>query len=66
MTGDSELVSTTDAAKELGVAPSTLRAWPGRYDFVKPACVTERGHYRWDLDELLRICDPRNPSARRS
>lgn len=60
MTDGPELVSTTEAAREIGVSPSTLRSWATRYpDRVKSAFVAENGRYRWDLDELLRICKAR-------
>lgn len=58
------LQTTDDAAKELGVHPSTLRGWAKRYDFVMPTQVTPAGHFRWDVDELIRICNARAAAKR--
>jgi excisionase family DNA binding protein len=45
------LVSTSVAAKELGIGRSTLQRWvaEGR---IKPDLVTLGGQYRWDVDRL--------------
>lgn len=56
------LLSTGEAAREIGVARRTLAAWAleGR---VRPALYTAGGHARWDTTELrrqleaLRACD---------
>lgn len=47
------LVTTGEAARTLGVDPSTLSRWAssGR---VVPASKTIGGHLRWDVDELRR------------
>jgi 8-oxo-dGTP pyrophosphatase MutT (NUDIX family) len=45
------LVSTGTAAKELGVAPTTLQRW-AHAGLVEPALVTAGGHFRWNLDIL--------------
>ena len=47
------LVSTSAAAKELGVDQSTLYRW-AKAGHVKPAQKTVGGHMRWDLDDLRR------------
>ncbi|WP_285613247.1 MerR family transcriptional regulator [Actinokineospora globicatena] len=47
------LVSTGDAAKELGIHRETLRAW-WRAGMVTPAEETVGGHARWDVDQLRR------------
>jgi excisionase family DNA binding protein len=45
------LVSTSVAARELGIGRSTLQRWvqEGR---IKPDLVTLGGQYRWDVDRL--------------
>ncbi|RTL66808.1 MAG: helix-turn-helix domain-containing protein [Pseudonocardiaceae bacterium] len=51
-TADSErLVSTTTAAKALGVHQTTLSRWAAA-GHVKPAQKTIGGHMRWNLDDL--------------
>ncbi|WP_104480748.1 MerR family DNA-binding transcriptional regulator [Actinokineospora auranticolor] len=47
------LVSTGDAARELGISRETLRAW-WRAGLVTPASETVGGHARWDVDQLQR------------
>jgi len=47
----SRLVSTTQAAKALGISQSTLSRWT-KAGHVKPAQRTIGGHMRWDLDAL--------------
>lgn len=47
------LVSTSQAAKELGIAARTLQGWATRGE-VKPDFVTQGGHYRWDVERLRR------------
>ena len=53
MSGMGKLVSTTEAAKAVGVSQSTLSRWTsaGR---VKPAQTTLGGHMRWDVEDLKR------------
>jgi excisionase family DNA binding protein len=47
------LLTTTQAAAELGISRRTLAGWwaDGK---VKPAFVTAGGHARWDLADLRR------------
>ncbi|ALE85671.1 hypothetical protein XF36_23070 [Pseudonocardia sp. HH130629-09] len=45
------LVSTTQAAKALGVHQTTLSRWAAA-GHVKPAQKTVGGHMRWKLDDL--------------
>ena len=45
------LVTTGQAAQELGIAPSTLTRWVER-GLVAPDLTTAGGHYRWDVDRL--------------
>ncbi|HEX7661246.1 MAG TPA: MerR family DNA-binding transcriptional regulator [Pseudonocardiaceae bacterium] len=47
----SDLVSTGVAAKQLGIAASTLVRWWQR-GLVEPAWVTAGGHARWNVDAL--------------
>lgn len=47
----SHLVSTTEAAKHLGIAQSTLSRWVSQ-GLVTPTWRTPGGHMRWDLDDL--------------
>lgn len=47
----SKLVSTSTAARELGVATSTLSRWAAA-GVITPARRTVGGHMRWDLDDL--------------
>jgi DNA-binding transcriptional MerR regulator len=45
------LLSTGEAAREIGVARRTLAAWAAG-GTVRPAPYTAGGHARWDLDDL--------------
>lgn len=45
------LVPTGVAARELGVASTTLQRWV-KAGLVTPALITPGGHLRWDLDAL--------------
>ncbi len=45
------LVTTSEAAKELGVGTSTLQRW-AKDKVVSPDLVTPGGHMRWDVDNL--------------
>jgi DNA-binding transcriptional MerR regulator len=48
-----KLVSTSEAAAELGVSVRTLQQW--RHDgTVLPDVVTPGGHARWDVERLRR------------
>lgn len=46
-------MTTTAAARELGVASTTLQRWVHRYG-IKPSYVTGGGHFRWDMNDLRR------------
>jgi DNA-binding transcriptional MerR regulator len=45
------LVSTAVAARELGVARSTLQRW-AKAGLVVPELITPGGQYRWDVADL--------------
>jgi len=45
------LVSTTQAARALGISQATLSRWTAR-GYVKPAQRTIGGHMRWDIEDL--------------
>jgi excisionase family DNA binding protein len=45
------LVTTAEAAKQLGVATRTLQRWASE-GLVKPDLVTPGGHQRWDVEHL--------------
>ncbi|WP_033438515.1 hypothetical protein [Saccharothrix sp. NRRL B-16314] len=47
----SELVSTTLAAKALGIGRTTLHRW-WTEGLVTPELVTAGGHARWDVEAL--------------
>lgn len=51
-----KLVTTTDAAREVGVSARSLARWAqeGR---VRPTVRTPGGHLRWDVDQLRRQLD---------
>jgi 8-oxo-dGTP diphosphatase len=55
-------ISTSQAAKALGIHAMTLLRWQQR-GLVKPAWVTPGGQYRWNLDDLERQLDTGNPHA---
>lgn len=48
-----DLLSTTDAAKAIGVSPRSLARWAADGSVV-PTLTTPGGWSRWDLDELRR------------
>jgi excisionase family DNA binding protein len=48
-----EYVTTSEAAKALGVGRSTLARWWAEGQ-VTPAFVTPGGHARWDVADLMR------------
>jgi DNA-binding transcriptional MerR regulator len=58
----SKLVPTGDAAKEIGVARTTLARW-WQHGLVEPALVTAGGHARWDVDDLKRQLRERPPAG---
>jgi DNA-binding transcriptional MerR regulator len=45
------LVSTSVAARELGIARSTLQRWATQ-GLITPDLVTPGGHHRWDVERL--------------
>jgi DNA-binding transcriptional MerR regulator len=45
------LVSTGQAARELGIDPSTLARW-ARTGLAAPDFTTAGGHMRWDVERL--------------
>ena len=47
------LISTGEAAGELGVSRPTLSRW-AKSGLVTPALITAGGQYRWDMDDLRR------------
>lgn len=51
MTGEGELVTTTAAAKRLGIAARTLQRYVTA-GLIKPDLVLPSGRYRWDVDKL--------------
>lgn len=53
MTDPARLVSSTQAARALGVHYSALSRWT-KAGKVKPASRTAGGHLRWNVDELRR------------
>jgi len=55
----SHLVPTSEAARQLGVAQSTLSRWASA-GIVTPTWRTAGGHMRWDLDDLERQLDQRD------
>ena len=48
------MISTSEAARILGVSPNTLRAWGHRYGQPKPG-RTSGGHRRYDRGEILEL-----------
>lgn len=51
-----ELVSTTEAAKTIGVRNRTLARYVER-GLITPAVILPSGHYRWDPDKLAEQMD---------
>ena len=49
----SRLVSTTQAARTLGLSQSTLSRWV-KAGHIRPTQKTIGGHMRWDVDDLRR------------
>jgi DNA-binding transcriptional MerR regulator len=45
------LVTTGEAAKELGIGRATLARWWADH-LVEPELVTAGGHARWDVEKL--------------
>lgn len=62
----SDLVTTGEAARALGVSTTTIHDWV-KAGVITPASRTAGGHYRWNLDELRRQVDEhlqgRSPEA---
>jgi DNA-binding transcriptional MerR regulator len=52
----SELVSTPQAAKTIGVSGRTLTRYVAR-GLLTPAVILPSGHYRWDIDKLREQMD---------
>lgn len=48
---DADLVSTTVAAKRLGIAARTLQRYVAK-GWIKPDLTLPSGRYRWDVDKL--------------
>lgn len=59
----SHLVSTTEAARQLGVAQSTLSRWVSQ-GLVRPTWRTPGGHMRWDVDDLEAQLEERGADQR--
>src|SRR6184192_3283346 len=49
--GVSDLVTTGQAAKELGISARSLARW-AHEGAVTPDLVTPGGHFRWDVERL--------------
>lgn len=58
----SHLVSTSEAARQLGIAQSTLSRWASA-GIVTPAWRTPGGHMRWDVDDLEHQLEQRENPA---
>lgn len=58
-------MSTTDAARYLGVHPKTLQRWV-RDGAIAPSWTTPGGHHRWRLSDLAAIREQirRDPPSR--
>jgi DNA-binding transcriptional MerR regulator len=50
MTGE-ELVTTTEAAKRLGISGRTIQRYVAA-GLIKPDLTLPSGRYRWDVDKL--------------
>jgi DNA-binding transcriptional MerR regulator len=46
-----DLVTTTQAARELGISARSLSRWT-KDGTLEPDLTTPGGHYRWDVDRL--------------
>jgi transposase-like protein len=62
---DAPLIRTAEAARALGVVPSTLYRWE-RAGIVRPAMRTAGGQARWRLDELREQLDEHEHAGRPS
>ncbi|MFI7677862.1 MerR family DNA-binding transcriptional regulator [Actinophytocola sp. NPDC049390] len=51
MAGDEELVTTTVAAKRLGISARTLQRYVAA-GLIKPDLTLPSGRYRWNVDRL--------------
>jgi DNA-binding transcriptional MerR regulator len=51
-----KLITTGEAAKEVGVDRGTLHRW-WQEGIVEPSLVTAGGQGRWDIDDLRRQLD---------
>lgn len=56
----SNLVPTGVAARQIGVARSTLVRWWTAGE-VQPALITAGGHARWDVEDLMRQLRSKRP-----
>ena len=54
MKGDSKLLRVTEAARELGIAPNTLRSWTDK-GWIRAARFPGRGDRRYTREELARV-----------
>lgn len=63
MAGVPELLTTTQAAKVLGVTGRTLARYVER-GWLRPAVVLPSGHYRWDMQEIYRQLEERRALER--
>jgi DNA-binding transcriptional MerR regulator len=49
----SDLLTTAQAANQLGISPRTLARYAER-GILQPALVLPSGHRRWNMDDLRR------------
>jgi len=58
-----QLLTTTQAATELGITSRTLARYVER-GWLTPTVVLPSGHYRWDMDQIHAQLDERRRRAR--
>ncbi len=63
MTRVRELLTTPQAAAQLGVTGRTLTRYVKK-GWLRPAVVLPSGHYRWDMDEVHRQLAERRAKER--